>query len=174
MKQKNKCEYSLFLAMGSNLGEREINIEEAYQRIEKQVGSISSKSAFFYSAPEGFDSKNNFVNTVCEVRTIMSIYEVFSITQDIECQLGRVDKSSSHGYKDRVIDIDLILAGKLIVNSENLIVPHPKFHQRNFVLIPLCEIAPEIIHPIFGKTIKELKSEYDQLINKQNNLSTEV
>ena len=63
MKQKNKCEYSLFLAMGSNLGEREINIEEAYQRIEKQVGSISSKSAFFYSAPEGFDSKNNFVNT---------------------------------------------------------------------------------------------------------------
>ena len=62
MKQKNKCEYSLFLALGSNLGERERNIEKAYKSIEKQIGRISSKSAFFYSAPEGFESKNNFLN----------------------------------------------------------------------------------------------------------------
>lgn len=166
MKQKIKCEYSLFLALGSNLGERERNIEKAYKSIEKQIGRISSKSAFFYSAPEGFESKNNFVNTVCEVITILDIYEAFSITQSIEYQLGRVCKSDEHGYGDRVIDIDLILADKLIVNNVNLKIPHPRFHQRNFVLSPLFEIAPDIIHPLFGKTIRELKYEYDQLLKQ--------
>lgn len=164
MKQKNKCEYSLFLALGSNLGERERNIEKAYKSIEKQIGRISSKSALFYSVPEGFKSKNNFVNTICEVRTQLDIYEVFAITQDIEFQLGRVNKSDSNGYDDRIIDIDLILAGNLIVNSEKLNIPHPRFHERNFVLTPLNEIAPDIMHPVFGKTIRELKYEYDRIL----------
>jgi 2-amino-4-hydroxy-6-hydroxymethyldihydropteridine diphosphokinase len=152
--------------LGSNLGERERNIEKAYKSIEKQIGRISSKSAFFYSAPEDFESKNNFVNTVCEVITILDIYEAFSIAQNIECQLGRGRKSDKHGYGDRIIDIDLILADKLIVNNDNLKIPHPRFHQRNFVLSPLYEIAPDIIHPLFGKTIRELKYEYDQLLKQ--------
>ena len=168
MKQKIKCEYSLFLALGSNLGERERNIEKAYKSIEKQIGRISSKSAFFYSAPEGFKSKNNFVNTVCEVKTILDIYEAFLISQGIECQLGRVDKSGNNGFNDRIIDIDLLLAGKLIISSDILSIPHPRFHERDFVLTPLNEIAPNIIHPLLNKTIKELKYEFDQSLIQKN------
>ena len=171
MKQKNNSEYSLFLALGSNLGERERNIEKAYNSIEKQIGRISSKSAFFYSAPEGFKSKNNFINTVCEVKTILDIYEAFLISQGIECQLGRVDKSGKNGFNDRIIDIDLILAGDMTVSIENLIIPHPRFHKRDFVLTPLYEIAPEIIHPLFNKTIRELKYEYDQYSKTENNIN---
>lgn len=162
MKQKNNSEYLLFLALGSNLGEKEINIEKAYNSIEKQIGKIISKSAFFYSLPVGFESENNFVNSVCEVRTKLNIYEVFSISQNIEYQLGRSDKSTNYGYDDRIIDIDLILAGDMIVNYESLIIPHPRFHERNFVLTPLFEIAPDIIHPVFNKTIRELKYVYDK------------
>lgn len=168
MKQKNKSKYSIFLALGSNLGEREINIEKAYKCIEEQIGRISSKSALFYSTPEGFKSKNNFVNTVCEVHTKLDIYEAFSATQDIEIQLGRVSKSGDHGYCDRIIDIDLLLAGKLIISSDILSIPHPRFHERDFVLTPLNEIAPNIIHPLLNKTIKELKYEFDQSLIQKN------
>ena len=163
MKQNNNSEYSLFLALGSNLGERERNIEQAYNSIEKQIGRISSKSAFFYSAPVGFISEHNFVNTVCEVRTDLDVDEAFSITQSIEYNLGRLEKSKDSVYNDRIIDIDLILVENLIVNRENLIIPHPKFHERIFVLKPLFEIAPEIIHPVLKKTIRELKQDYEQV-----------
>lgn len=162
MKQRKNSEYSLFLAFGSNLGEREENIKKAYINIEKQVGRISSQSAFFYSSPEGFISENNFVNSVCEVRTFLDIYTVFSICQAIEKQAGRSSKSINNVYNDRIIDIDLIMAEGLIINSKNLIIPHPRFHDRDFVLTPLCEIAPDIIHPKFNKTIRELKIEFDK------------
>lgn len=164
MKQNNNSENSLFLALGSNLGERERNINKAYMNIEEQIGRISSKSAFFYSSPEGFVSENNFVNSVCEVRTVLDIFKVFSVIQKIEYQLGRTVKSTDNVYNDRVIDIDLIIVGNLIINTEDLIIPHPRLHKRNFVLIPLLEIAPDIIHPVFNKTIRELKYEYDQII----------
>lgn len=168
MKQRKNNEYSLFLAFGSNLGEREENIKRAYINIEKQVGRISSQSAFFYSSPKGFKSKNNFVNTVCEVCTELDIYEVFSATQSIEYQMGRTSKSGKHGYSDRIIDIDLLLVGKLIIKSDNLKIPHPRFHERDFVLTPLNEIAPNIIHPLFDKTIRDLKYEYDQSLKQKN------
>lgn len=168
MKQKNRREYSLFLALGSNLGDKENNIERAYNCIEKQIGRISSRSAFFYSSPVGFTSNNDFVNTVCEVVTDVDINKVFAITQSIEKQLGRSKKSDCGIYNDRVIDIDLILAGDTIINSEKLIIPHPRFQERNFVLIPLFEIAPDLTHPVLNKSIKELKFELDQRINSLN------
>ncbi len=163
MKQKDCNDYSLFLALGSNLGERERIIEKAYELIEEQIGIIHSKSAFFYSTPVDFISDNNFVNSVCEVITNLNIYDAFSATQNIEYQLGRMGKSKNLVYSDRFIDIDLILAGDLIINNENLIIPHPRFHHRNFVLLPLFEIAPDVLHPILKKSIRELKFDFDQI-----------
>lgn len=154
--------FSIFLSLGSNLGDREKNIKKAYKKIEKQIGEIKSSSAFFYSSPVGFISNNEFANTVCEVSTTMDIYSIFAATQLIEKEIGRVDKSIKNYYSDRIIDIDIILIGELVINTPQLTIPHPKFHERNFVLSPLCEIAPDVIHPILKKSIREIKNELNE------------
>lgn len=154
--------YSLFLSLGSNLGNKEENIIKAYKKIEKQIGEIISSSAFFYSTPVGFKSDNNFVNTTCEVITNLDINMVFAITQLIEKEIGRAGKSHNNQYSDRIIDIDIILAGDMVINTPKLTIPHPRFHKRNFVLTPLCEIAPDVIHPVLKKSVREIKNEFNE------------
>ena len=148
--------HHIFLALGSNLGEKEKNIEAAYEKIEERIGKIVSTSAFYITEPQGFDSHNLFVNSACEVVSKLSIYKVFSITQSIEKEIGRLKKSNSEIYTDRIIDIDIILYDDLILQTPELIVPHPRFYLRLFVLMPMEEIAPDIIHPILKKNISEL------------------
>lgn len=162
MAKKENSVYSLFLSLGSNLGDKEENIIKAYKKIEKQIGEIKSSSAFFYSSPVGFKSNNNFVNTTCEVITDIDINKAFAITQLIEKEIGRVEKSLYNQYSDRIIDIDIILAGDMVMNTPKLTIPHPRFHERNFVLTPLCEIAPDVIHPVLKKSVREIKNEFDE------------
>ncbi|WP_298651547.1 2-amino-4-hydroxy-6-hydroxymethyldihydropteridine diphosphokinase [uncultured Proteiniphilum sp.] len=152
----------VYLALGSNLGDKQKNIEEALDKIEERIGSIISLSAFHLTIPLGFQSENLFVNCVCEVVTDMNIYRLFAITQQIEKETGRADKSKNGRYADRTIDIDLILAGNLVIDTPELTVPHPRFHTRSFVLDPLFEIAPDLVHPLSGKTIRELREELDR------------
>lgn len=154
--ENNSCLF--YLALGSNLGDRKKNIERAYREIEKRIGIIKSKSAFYYSKPAGFNSPNEFVNSVCEVESRMNAYSLFAEMESIEKEMGRLSKTIDGRYGDRIIDIDLLLAGDRVIKTARLTIPHPKLHKRNFVLIPLCEIAPNIVHPIFAKTICELKS----------------
>lgn len=154
--------YSIILALGSNLGDKRQNIAFALNQIEERIGSITSLSALYDTLPVGFYSTHNFVNCVCEVDTNLNISDLFSITQKIEKEMGRSNKSTNANYSDRIIDIDLIMAGNLILQTERLTIPHPLFHTRDFVLMPLCEIAPERIHPVIGKTIRRLKEELDQ------------
>ena len=162
MAKKENSVYSIFLSLGSNLGDKEENIIKAYKKIEKQIGEIKSSSAFFYSSPVGFKSNNNFVNTTCEVITDIDINKAFAITQLIEKEIGRVEKSLYNQYSDRIIDIDIILAGDMVMNTPKLTIPHPRFHERNFVLTPLCEIAPDVIHPVLKKSVREIKNEFDE------------
>lgn len=149
----------VYLALGSNLGDKQKNIEEALDKIEERIGNITSLSAFHLTAPVGFQSENIFVNCVCEIATTIEIHKLFVITQDIEKEIGRTEKSINGQYVDRRIDIDLILAGDTIIDTPELIIPHPRFHTRSFVLDPLYEIAPDVIHPVLGKSIREIREE---------------
>jgi 2-amino-4-hydroxy-6-hydroxymethyldihydropteridine diphosphokinase len=148
--------HRIFFGLGSNLGDKEKNIEEAYRRIEERIGKIVSKSAFYVTRPEGFQSENWFVNTVCEVISEVPVEKVFAITQTIEKQLGRTEKSINGKYADRVIDIDMLMVDDCIIDTPELTVPHPRMHLRRFVLVPFSEIAPDVVHPVLKQSIRDL------------------
>ena len=140
-----------YLSVGANLGEREQTLCRAIQMIEQQVGSVRRCSSFFYSAPWGFSSENDFCNLCCAVETNKSPLDVLSLTQTLERALGRKKKSvienrKSIIYSDRSIDIDIIRLfdgeKELFVDLPELHIPHPLWTQREFVKVPLAEIMP--------------------------------
>lgn len=128
----------------------------AVHEIEERIGKVVSLSAFYATEPWGFSSDNAFLNAVVGVETSLRPAEILSITQSIEQEMGRTHKSVNGVYSDRVIDIDLLLYGDVVLDTPELKLPHPLMHERRFVMEPLAEIAPEVVHPVLGKTIREL------------------
>lgn len=130
-----------YLAFGSNLGNREENILEAYRRIGEGVGNIVRRSSFYYSKPWGYVSENDFVNTVVCCETGLTPRQLLEATQAIEREMGRTVKSAAVGdYHDRIIDIDILLYGDERVEEPDLRIPHPLMEERDFVMVPLREI----------------------------------
>ena len=153
----------VYLGLGTNLGDKEQNLRLAVQKIEEQIGKVISLSAFYVTAPWGFDSANGFLNAAACVETHLSPLEVLQETQQIEQELGRTHKSVNGAYSDRLIDIDLLLYEDLVlsatsVSGAELTLPHPLMTERSFVMQPLVEIAPDLLHPVLGKTMKEIVS----------------
>ena len=146
----------VYLGLGTNLGDKEQNLRMSVQKIEERIGKIVSLSAFYVTAPWGFASDNSFLNAVVCVETPLRPLEVLKETQAIERELGRTSKSMGGVYSDRLIDIDLLLYGDTIMDEEGLILPHPLMVERRFVMEPLAEIAPDVMHPVLHKTMKEL------------------
>lgn len=140
----------IFLGIGTNLGDREANLRTALQLLHERVGECIACSSIYRSAPQGFASENEFANVVVVCRTDYSPEEVLLITQQIEREMGRTEKSVNGVYHDRVIDIDLLQAGigsresgiqiQVECNTDTLTLPHPRMHERDFVLIPLREV----------------------------------
>lgn len=145
-----------YLSLGSNLGNKEENLHLAVQNIEKRIGRIISLSAFYATEPWGFSSINLFLNAALCMETSLSPQEVLQATQKIEHEMGRKHKSLHGIYNDRVIDIDLLLYEDLILNTPELKLPHPLMQERDFVMRPLAEIAPDIIHPVLKRTMQDL------------------
>jgi 2-amino-4-hydroxy-6-hydroxymethyldihydropteridine diphosphokinase len=127
------------LALGSNIGDKVQNIEAAYTLIANEIGIITKKSSFLKNPSVGFESQNEFVNTCIKVETKLSCNDVLKSLQSIEKRMGRV--KTTHTYEDRIIDIDIIFFGDLIINQPNLKIPHPRYHERSFVLQPLKELG---------------------------------
>lgn len=132
--------HTVYLGLGSNLGDKEGNLRRALEEIAREVGQVEAVSAFYKSEPWGFDSVNGFVNAVCRVRTLKSPEEVLDSTQVIERTLGRTSKSVNGVYHDRTIDIDILLYDDWHVSTERLTIPHPLMGVRDFVRIPLAEV----------------------------------
>ncbi|MDP3433379.1 MAG: 2-amino-4-hydroxy-6-hydroxymethyldihydropteridine diphosphokinase [Bacteroidota bacterium] len=152
----------LYLLLGGNLGDKEKIFSEAQINLHNLVGEITAQSAVYETEPWGFESTDLFWNQVLEITTRLSPEEVLRKTQQIELELGRIRKSNY--YDSRIIDIDILFYGEKIVELPNLIIPHPRIQERKFVLIPLNEIAPDLKHPVFKKTISQLLADCtDQL-----------
>lgn len=149
----------IYLGLGTNLGDKEANLKSAIDEINKRVGEVVSLSASYITEPWGFDSENTFLNAVCIAESGLSPFEVLRITQDIEKSLGRLKKSVGGNYSDRLIDIDILLFDDLIIHTPDLTIPHPLMHQRDFVIKPLAEIAPTVVHPVLHRTMEELRAE---------------
>ena len=139
--------HTVYLGLGTNLGDKEANLKAAIEEIRKRIGEVTSQSAFHVSEPWGFTSEHTFLNIVCCIRTVFSPVEVLHLSQDIERSLGRIKKSVNGHYSDRLIDIDILLYDNLQIDTPELTIPHPLMWQRDFVMIPLKEIAPEITPP---------------------------
>jgi 2-amino-4-hydroxy-6-hydroxymethyldihydropteridine diphosphokinase len=147
----------VYLGIGTNLGDREKNMEQALDKIAEVVGIIVSRSSVYETEPWGFQSSDQFLNMVIGVDTNLKPSGLLGRLLMIESLLGRLRDGKQ--YSSRIIDIDILLYGRQKVDTISLKIPHPRMHQRNFVLMPLCEIAPRIVHPVLGKTMTELLNE---------------
>lgn len=132
--------HQVYLGLGSNLGDKEWNLSEAIRLIGEKVGEVLRQSSFIETEPWGFESENRFLNAVILCQTTKTPREVLEITQQIERDMGRRQKSVSIGYADRTIDIDILLYDDLTIDEPNLKIPHPLMYQRDFVMRPLKEI----------------------------------
>ncbi len=146
------------LLLGGNMGNSVELCHKAVELIGTEIGTITATSALYCSEAWGFEAEQHFVNQAVVASTRLSPTLVLDKALAIEVSLGRT--RSGNGYSSRTMDIDIIFYGNQVIdNAPRLIVPHPRMHLRNFVLIPLCDIIPEYVHPVFGKTIRQLLGE---------------
>lgn len=133
--------HTVYLSLGSNLGDKRHNLDRAIDLINCDVGRVTRRSSYIATAPWGFESDNEFLNSCIEVETLLSPQQLLDATQSIERRMGRTEKSLSGQYHDRIIDIDILLYDHQTVCSERLTIPHKLMWQRDFVVKPLQQIC---------------------------------
>lgn len=148
-----------YLILGSNSDDKETILPRAIALLASKLGAIKKTSSIFETEAWGYESQNTYHNQVIVCETTFPANDTLNITQKIEIELGRKNKSVNGVYTDRPIDIDILYYDKEIINTPTLQIPHQHLQDRQFVLIPLVEIAPDFTHPIFSKTNQELLSE---------------
>ena len=144
----------LYLLLGSNLGDRKKQMDEALDLIPEMIGEVTKRSSFYETEPWGFSSEEFFLNIAMQTLTSLSPEEVMRKIDEIEKRFGR--ERADSGYSSRTMDIDILFYDDLVLDQNILKIPHPMLKDRRFVLVPLNEIAHELIHPVFLKTIGEL------------------
>jgi 2-amino-4-hydroxy-6-hydroxymethyldihydropteridine diphosphokinase len=146
--------HQVYIGIGSNLGNKRENYLEALERIAKLPKTrIIKESSVYESQPHG-DSKEWYINGVIEIETELKPELLLNKFKNIERAMGR--KKVRKKWGARIIDIDILLYDSLVMNKKSLKIPHPEMHQRKFVLIPLSELAPQVIHPVLSASISEL------------------
>jgi len=141
----------VFLSLGSNLGDRTGNVERALNLIASVPGvRVVRASSLYETEPEGYVDQPDFINAAVEIETTLTPHKLLGEIKEIERSMGR---KKTFRFGPRIIDVDILLFGGLIIDEPDLVIPHPLMLERRFVLMPLAEIAPQTLHPISGKTI---------------------
>lgn len=147
----------IYLSLGSNLGQREQFLQEALKLIQNRIGGIESVSRYYESEAWGFSSENSFYNCCLSLQTTIEPLPLMDLLLEIEQEMGRLRQGM--GYSDRLIDIDMLFYGDRQLDHPRLTLPHPSMGDRRFVLAPLTEIAPLLIHPVAGISITKMLQE---------------
>lgn len=159
---------AVFLSIGSNLGNKKNNLQEAIDCIKKYDIKVIAISNIYETEPWGFETDNCFYNITLKITTDLNAFDLLSILLSIENNMGRIRNNENKSYISRIIDIDIITFENQIIETAKLTIPHPYMHKRKFVLLPLQEIEPFFIHPISNKSIDRLLQECEDstAINK--------
>ncbi len=153
-----RLNHVVFLALGSNLGERIANLRAGLEALAPEV-RVVHQSKIYETPPWGFEDQRAFLNMAVQVETDLDPDELLNFLKRIEVRLGR---EPSFRWGPRLIDIDILFYDDLVRDSPQVSIPHPRLHERAFVLLPLAEIAPDLVHPVFKKRVLELLDEVDR------------
>jgi 2-amino-4-hydroxy-6-hydroxymethyldihydropteridine diphosphokinase len=150
-------EEPIFLGLGTNLGDREANLRTAKGKLSSQV-KIVKESPIYVTPPWGYEDQPDFLNQVIQVTTRLEPTQLLDYLKGIEDDMGR---KATFRYGPRLIDLDILFYGQRVIREESLQIPHPRLHERAFVLVPLHDIAPDFVHPVLRETIRDLLSKVD-------------
>lgn len=156
---------AIYIALGTNLGDKETNLKEALQQLRRKGISVSKVSDFIVTKPYGVTDQPDFLNAVAEIETDKSPEELLQVLLQIEQEMGR---RRIRRWGERNIDLDLLLYDDQVIDLPDLKVPHPDMQNRDFVLCPLAQIAPDAVHPVLRKTIEQLWRELQNRGRKGN------
>jgi 2-amino-4-hydroxy-6-hydroxymethyldihydropteridine diphosphokinase len=145
-------EHIVYLALGTNLGDRLANLKQAIAALTPQM-EVKSKSQVYETPPWGYEDQPKFLNQVIKAKTYLDPEALLKHLKRLEVALGR---TVSFPNGPRSIDIDLLFYDDLVLNKSSLVIPHPRLHERGFVLLPLMDIAPDLVHPVNKKSVREM------------------
>lgn len=152
-------EHTVYLALGTNLGDRLMNLKQAMVSLTPQM-EVKSRSQIYETPPWGYEDQPKFLNQVIKAQTYLEPEPLLKHLKRLEVALGRKE-SFQNG--PRLIDIDILFFDELVLNTPSLVIPHPRLHERAFVLLPLMDIAPDLIHPVTGKSVREMAAECETI-----------
>ena len=150
-------EHTVYLALGSNLGDRLSNLKQAIAALPPQM-EVKTKSSIYETMPWGYEGQPKFLNQVIKAHTYLDPEPLLKHLKRLEVALGRKE---SFPNGPRLIDMDILFYDDLVLNSPSLVLPHPRLHERGFVLLPLMEISPDLVHPVNKKSVREMVAQCD-------------